>query len=579
MPCRYRKGIFLWKLEKKVMNSKFEELGLQPEFLEAVLKLGYVEPTSIQVETIPAILAGNDVIAQSQTGTGKTAAFMLPILQNLDRGSRVVQTLVLTPTRELAKQVAEAAEGFLLDSRSKILAVYGGQSYDRQIQGLNRGANVVVGTPGRLLDLIRRGKLDLSHVTSLVLDEADEMLEMGFIDDVELILEEMPKNRQVALFSATLPDQIRKLATKYLKNPVKVSISPNQLTVAETEQRYYRMNESSKIAALACLLETDDVTSALIFTRTKAKAQDLADELLRQGFSADSLHGDLNQARREMVLNRFRQGTVSLLVATDVAARGLDIQDVSHVFNFDMPADAEDYVHRIGRTGRAGKKGIAITLLTPKEKGRLNQFQNFTHQTIKEFSMPAASEVNEKRNEKLIARISENLLVGATAAELTLLTSMRNNGFNLDELVIGLIRMIRAGESKIAVQDFVEPYADKSVRNKSSKGSRENGNVGRGELPAKKWRDNPANDGTIRIEPGMVRLWMNLGNRNGLKPGDIVGAIAGETGIPGKAIGEINIHSNYSLVDVSENHVGNVLKAGQKSYRIKGKPVQVRLAD
>ncbi|HPS41655.1 MAG TPA: DEAD/DEAH box helicase [Anaerolineaceae bacterium] len=345
------------------MVCVFDDLGLQPEYLEAVERLGYTQPTPIQVETIPALLQGRDVVAQSQTGTGKTAAFMLPILQRLEPGMGSVQALVLAPTRELAKQVADATEGFARETRVRVLAVYGGQSYEVQFKALKRGVDIVVGTPGRLLDLIHQGKLDLSHVRTLVLDEADEMLEMGFIEDVELILNEMPDEKQIALFSATLPEPIRKLASKYLDHPEKISVSPNQLTVAETEQMFCRVREETKLAALAALLETEEVSSALIFARTKARAQDLADELLRRGFSADSLHGDLNQSRRELVLNRFRKGTVTLLVATDVAARGLDISDVSHVFNYDMPADAEDYVHRIGRTGRAGKKGVAITLL------------------------------------------------------------------------------------------------------------------------------------------------------------------------------------------------------------------------
>jgi len=550
------------------MTKSFIELGLEEEYLQAVERLGYSQPTPIQVETIPLMLSGKDVLARSQTGTGKTAAFMLPILQKLGQGSGTPRALVLAPTRELAKQVADAAESFARISGSKVLAVYGGQSYEIQIRGLNRGVDVLVGTPGRLLDFINQGRLDLSRVEILVLDEADEMLEMGFIDDVESIFKELPESRQMALFSATLPTQIQKLAEKYLNEPVKISINPRQVTVADTEQRFYRVREETKLPALSCLLETEEVSSALIFVRTKARAQDLADELMRRGLSADSLHGDLNQSRRELVLNRFRGGRVTLLVATDVAARGLDINDVSHVFNYDMPQDAEDYVHRIGRTGRAGKKGIAITLLTPRERSRMNQIQAFTRQPAAEMQLPGAAEVQQKRDERLIQQVSGQMLAGINHTEKQLLENLRQNGFNSDEVAVGLIRLLRANSAEIPVKELLQAAsAGEWKAQPAAKGGKSDGSAaGR-------------NSGETAIEQGMVRLWMNLGNRNGLRPGDIVGAIAGETGIPGKAIGEINIQRNYTLLDVMEKHVQSVLKNSNHSYRIKGKPVQIRLAD
>ncbi len=561
------------------MVCAFEDLGLQTEYLEAVDRLGYTQPTQIQVETIPAMLLGKDVVAQSQTGTGKTAAFMLPILQMLEPESGYVQALVLAPTRELAKQVAEATEGFARHTPIKVLAVYGGQSYEIQLKALKRGVEIVVGTPGRLLDLIRQNRLDLSQVKTLILDEADEMLEMGFIDDVELILKELSADKQIALFSATLPDPIRKLAAKYLDNPVKIAVSPNQLTVKETEQLFYRVREETKLAALTALLETEEVTSALIFARTKARAQDLADELLRRGFSADSLHGDLNQSRRELVLNRFRKGTVSLLVATDVAARGLDISDVSHVFNYDMPADSEDYVHRIGRTGRAGKKGIAITLLTPRERGRMNQIQAYTRQTAKEMILPGKAEIQEKRDLKLMERVSGHLLAGVSQPEKTLLEKMRTSGFTTEEIAVGLIRLLRANESEIPVRDLLEPAHFETQKNSRNVAGVSNANNrSNREGSRKDWKSSDERP-TQAVETGMVRLWMNLGNNNGLRPGDIVGAIAGESGIPGKAIGEIDIRSNYSLVDVQESLVKNVLKVSKGNYRIKGKPVLLKVAD
>lgn len=555
------------------MTNSFSELGLQDQYIMAVEGLGFTSPTPIQIETIPLMLNGRDVVAQSQTGTGKTAAFMLPILQRLGGSQAVPRALVLAPTRELARQVADATLSFARGSSIKVLAVYGGQSYEIQFRALSRGVDILVGTPGRLLDLIRQGRLDLSQVEMLVLDEADEMLEMGFIEDVETILQELPEARQVSLFSATLPAPIRKLAEKYLNQPAKVTINPKQVTVAETEQRFYRVREETKLAALSCLLETEEVTSALIFVRTKARAQDLADELLRRGFSADSLHGDLNQARREQVLTRFRKGSVTLLVATDVAARGLDIQDVTHVFNYDMPADAEDYVHRIGRTGRAGKKGIAVTLLTPRERSRMNLIQSYTRQVVTEFPLPGAAEVQSKRDERLIEKVSGQLLAGMNHSEKQLLERMRLNGFSSDEIAVGLIRLLRSSSGEVSIKELLESGIGAVAQELS-----------RADSPAARQTDKTNRKGSKErqedpVEPGMVRLWMNLGNRSGVRPGDIVGAIAGEAGIPGKAIGEINIQPNYSLVDVAEKHVASVLKRSNRAYRIKGKPVHIRKAD
>ncbi len=319
------------------MLSEFELLGLQPQFVQAVEKLGYTQPTPIQLAAIPALLAGRNVLGQAQTGTGKTAAFALPLLQMIEPGKGIVQALVLAPTRELAVQVCEAIRSMAQNTAAHVLAVYGGQAYSLQTRQLKRGVDVVVGTPGRLLDLIRKGLLDLSQVRCLVLDEADEMLEMGFIEDVETILAQVTGERQVALFSATLPGPIRKLADRYLSDPHLITINPTHITVAETEQRYCRVREDNKLEALIRLLEVEDVTSALIFTRTKARAQEICDALIRRGYPAEALHGDLSQDRREAVLNRFRQHTATLLVATDVAARGLDIENVSHVFQLRRP--------------------------------------------------------------------------------------------------------------------------------------------------------------------------------------------------------------------------------------------------
>ena len=411
------------------MASQFKNLGLESQLLQTVEQMGFEEPTPIQMEALPALLEGRNVVGQAQTGTGKTAAFMLPILQQLQPQKGVVQALVMAPTRELAIQVADATERMAQNSPIRVMAVYGGQSYNIQIRQLKRGVDIVVGTPGRMLDLIHKKLLDLSQVRFLVLDEADEMLKMGFIDDVEAILSEVPEERQTALFSATMPKPIRKLAEKYLTNPHEITINPKKMTVAEIEQRSYQVNKESKLEALVRLLEVEDVKSALIFSRTRAGTRELADELMRRGHPVDSLNGDLDQDKRELVLNRFRQNVITLLIATDVAARGLDIEDVSHVINFDIPEHPEDYVHRIGRTGRAGRTGIAITLLTSREQGRLRRIQGFTKQTIKACQVPTREDILARRDQRFLERLTEQLGKGKISHERALIAQLFRNQF------------------------------------------------------------------------------------------------------------------------------------------------------
>jgi len=364
------------------MTNEFAQLGLHPQLVQTVTDHGYTTPTPIQSKIIPSMLAGHDVIGQAQTGTGKTAAFALPILQTLERDQRCVQALVLAPTRELAMQVAQATCEYGSSQGVRVLAVYGGQPYSRQISRLRQGVDIVVGTPGRLLDLIDKGELNLSCASTVVLDEADEMLSMGFIDDIEEILSKLPSERQTALFSATIPPNIRSLADKYMRSPQSITIKGKQLTVDTVDHRYCLVNKEDKLAVLTRLFEVENITSALIFVSTRVGTSDLVNELMGRGFPAEALNGDLSQQTRERVLNRFRRNQSTVLVATDVAARGLDIDDISHVFNYDLPMDPELYVHRVGRTGRAGKTGIAISLLTTKEIWRLRRIEGFTKQTI-----------------------------------------------------------------------------------------------------------------------------------------------------------------------------------------------------
>ena len=561
------------------MLPQFENLGLLAQFVKTVEQLGFTQPTPIQEQAIPALLEGRNVVGQAQTGTGKTAAYALPMLQRIKPGRGSVQALVLTPTRELAIQVTDAIERLSRGAPARVLAVYGGQSYHIQTRALARGVDVVVGTPGRLIDLIRQGILDLGDVSYFVLDEADEMLEMGFIEDVETILAYVPWERQIALFSATMPDAVRKLASQYVTNPCEIKINPTRLTVAETEQRYVRVREENKMAALTRLLETEDVTSALIFARTKLRAQELSDELAERGFAAEALHGDLNQARRETVLNRFRQHAVTLLVATDVAARGLDIEDVSHVFNYDAPDDAESYVHRIGRTGRAGKKGIAITFFMPRERSRINAIEAYIRQSMAECTIPTREEILARRDERFIRRLNEQAGSESLSGERGLVARLAESGLDLAEIAAAAIRLARAGEHTHPLAEISEPAPERrsvrpyGQRNASTESPYDPRKKGRRGQPG-------ANNGWVKSQSGtgMVRLLMNLGNAHGLRPSDVVGAIASEVGIPGRAIGVIDIHNEHTFVDVAEKHVQQVLRESGGKYFLRGKPVLLTLA-
>jgi ATP-dependent RNA helicase DeaD len=568
------------------MVSLFEELGLQPQFVQAIDALGFDQPTPIQQAAIPPLLNGRNVLGQAQTGTGKTAAFALPMLQGIQPGQKKPQALVLTPTRELAIQVTEATTQLASSSPLRILAVYGGQSYRIQTRQLDHGVDVVVGTPGRLLDLIRQEALDLSHVRFLAIDEADELLEMGFIEDVEAILQEIPAERQIALFSATLPPAIRKLADRYLTDPERITIDPTRVTVAETEQRYILAPEEKKQTVLTRLLEVEEISSALIFTRTKAGAQELSDELNRRGIPAGALHGDLDQGSREAILNRFRQHSVTLLVATDVAARGLDIENVSHVINFDAPSDAEDYVHRIGRTGRAGRKGVAITFVTPRERRRLKMIEAFTRQRLQEQQAPTRDEVLASRDRRFIERLSTKLTKKTDSSrEDAILSHLVANNFSLEDIAMAAMRLARDGESSVPAEEparmSLEGKAPRFNDEKPqfSKRSSVERDQDSGSEQKKGTRSQTNSPWEHYQEAGMVRLKMNLGNAHGLRPSDVVGAIASEVGIPGRAIGEIAIHRNHTFVDVAEKHVQQVLQVSTGQYKLYGKPVMLKLAN
>ena len=546
------------------MNTDFTQFNLHPALVQAVVERGYETPTPIQRQVIPAMLAVQDVIGQAQTGTGKTAAFALPILNNLVMDAGFVQCLVVTPTRELAMQVANTMYEYGKHNHVRVLPVYGGSSYGRQFRRLKTGVDIVVGTPGRLLDLIRRKDLDLSAVHTVVLDEADEMLSMGFIEDIESILDETPEIRQTALFSATMPSAIRRLADKYLREPQSITVKSQQLTVKSIEQRYYLVNQFDKTAALTRLFEVEDITTALIFAKTRIGSDELANALSSRGYSAEALNGDLSQDARERVLNRFRNHQVKVLVATDVAARGLDIDDISHVFNYDIPYDVESYVHRIGRTGRAGKDGIAISLITPAEQWRLGRIEKYTKQNISKAKLPTETEILQHREEALLRNLDMWLKRGRCRKEQDMVADLVEAGHDPMMIAAVAIKLARAEEKQRPIEDIsaVEIRAN----------SRRNRDRGRGAkkvyLKGKKGRHGGNRHSKISHEDGMVRLSLNTGRSDGVRPQDIVGAIASHAEIPGKNIGKIFIQDKHTVVDVPEQYVTQVLdKTG--TYRVR----------
>lgn len=542
----------------------FQAFNLQPQILQAVQELGYTTPTPIQEQAIPLLMDGRDVLGQARTGTGKTAAFTLPMINGLDSDVKGVQGLIVAPTRELALQVSKAVQQYGRHLGVRVLAVYGGQPYSRQISQLQRGVDVVVGTPGRMLDLIRKGLLKLQSVRYLVLDEADEMLSMGFIEDIEMILSETPDTRQTSLFSATMPRPIQRLSDKYMNNPEAVIVTSKRLTVDKTEQRYYLVKTSDKLAALNRLLEIEKVTRVLVFTRTKVKSAELANDLMSRGVPAEALHGDLSQSAREMAMGRFRRGRVMVLVATDVAARGLDIDDISHVINYDIPFDPEAYVHRIGRTGRAGREGIAITLLAPGEQRRLRQIENYIKQPVVRAKLPSVADVLDHRDARFLDKLRMEMdLVEDKSRKLV--WQLNEEGFAPAEIAAALIQISRLEEKNRPIDEVREVRAN-SVKPKRG-----------GRHDSRDSRRKPARRGGQR-ESGMVRFSIDVGKDQGIRPRDVVGAIAGEAGIPGRAIGAIDIQNERILVDVSEKHADRV-QSKMAHCRMRGHSVSVQRLD
>ncbi|MDD3948229.1 MAG: DEAD/DEAH box helicase [Anaerolineaceae bacterium] len=554
---------------------QFENFKLRPELLQAINSLGYTQPTPIQEGIIPLMQTGRDVTGQAQTGTGKTAAFALPILDRIDPNQRLPQALVVAPTRELALQVTEMIQtlGQFMDVR--VLTVYGGTSYTQQLNQLRRGVQVVVGTPGRILDLIKRGRLDLSQVRTVVLDEADEMLSMGFVEDVESILAVTPDERQTTLFSATLPPRIRQLAKKYLQDPKTISIQPEQVTVSATEQRVYYVNEHDKLAVLTRLFEMEDISSALIFTRTRVRTGELVTELNLRGYPSEALSGDLSQDAREHTMARFRAGQIKVLVATDVAARGLDVEGITHVFNYDLPEEAETFVHRIGRTGRAGRNGIAISLARPSEKRQVYKIEQFTHQQMSQGTIPTAEEIQAKRLDSLLEKIETWLKRGRAKEERALVETMVAIGVDPIDLAAAALKIAREEEKQRPIPE-INPLPEKAVRPERRTRADRPKRTERGDSRGRNRREYAGQNkprasirGKQSDEEGMIRLEMGLGKVDGLRPSDVVASIAGTAGIPGTALGRIYIQNHRTTVDVAEEYLDKIVSANTK-FAVRG---------
>lgn len=521
-------------------TKTFADLGLPDTLLKVLNEIGYESPSPIQAQTIPLMLEGRDVVGQAQTGTGKTAAFALPILARLDMKQKNPQVLVLTPTRELAIQVAEAFQTYAHHLKGfHVLPIYGGQDYSVQIRALNRGVHVAVGTPGRVMDHIRKGSLKLNDLTTLVLDEGDEMLRMGFIDDVEWILEQTPKDRQVALFSATMPQQIRRIATRYLNNPVEITVKESTTTADAIHQRFWPVQGFHKLDALTRILEAEKFDAMLIFVRTKIATVELSEKLEARGYACAPLNGDIQQKQRERTVNNLKNGKLDILVATDVAARGLDVARVSHVVNYDIPTDTEAYVHRIGRTGRAGREGDAILFVAPREKRLLFAIEKATGKKIDLMELPSTDEINNKRIEKFKQQISDTIV----SEDLSLFTKLieklqSEHGLDVLEIAAALAKLSQ-GDAPFLLQHKPQQSASKDWERNDRGGDR----------PER----NKSHDKGGPPSEDMQRYRLSVGHDHGIQPGNIVGAIANEAKISGKNIGRINIFDTYSLIDLPAN--------------------------
>ncbi len=573
-----------------MQKKLFAELGLAPELLKAVEKMGFEEASPIQGGAIPILLGGADVVGQSQTGSGKTAAFGIPAIQCVEASLRAPQVLILCPTRELAVQVAEEIAKLAFFKRGvRELPIYGGQSYERQFRGLSAGAQIIIGTPGRVMDHLERKSLKLDQIKMVILDEADRMLDMGFVDDIKTILRQVPAERQTVFFSATIPRPIQELIKTFTRSPVNVRVAEEALTVPSIEQVYYEVDRRSKLEVLCRLIDLEDVKLAIIFCATKMMVDELTEHLTARGYVADKLHGDMTQAMRERVMGRFRKRVVEFLVATDVAARGLDVDDIEVVFNYDLPHDGEDYVHRIGRTGRAGKGGKAVTFVAGREIYRLENIQRFTKSRIRREKIPSAEEVEGKRATAFAGALRETLEKGEYRRHDEMLDRLLEQEYSATDIASALIHLL--GEDKTrSGQVIPEDRTGAAATRFSDAGARDRRERGRDDFEAgpprrasrdradRSRRNGPREEaGPLSHESGMVRLAFNIGREHAVQPGDFVGVIAGVTAIPKGEIGAIHLEATKTLVDVAEARVTLLLKK-LNGIQFKGRKLAVRIS-
>lgn len=561
------------------MNTiKFSELALSEELQEAIAEMGFDEATPIQAEAIPHILEGKDIIGQAQTGTGKTAAFGIPLIDRLDAHDKSIQALVMCPTRELAVQVANEFKKLLKYKKGiHCIPVYGGESIERQISALKRGVQVIIGTPGRVLDHMDRGTISFNSIKMIVLDEADEMLNMGFREDIESILSDMPKEKQTIFFSATMPKPILDMTRKYQHSPVMVKVTRTELTNVLIEQEYFDVKNDFKVTMMTNLIEAHNLQLMLVFCNTKRGVDEVVEELNLQGYKAEALHGDLKQAQRNNVMGKFRKGLVNILVATDVAARGIDVDNVDGVFNYDVPLDVEYYVHRIGRTGRAGKTGKAFTFVTGRrEYMRIQDIERYAKIKINKGQAPSNKQLFELKQNKLLAQL-QNL---SESNDLSIYHKILNNyieqGHSIENIAAALLRLtigeMKKEEKPTDRENRSDRYGDRNDRREKT------GRDGERRERRERTFEGGSDKRGSRRRDGMVRLFVNVGKMDRVSAGDLVGAFTGEANIDSNQIGMIEIYDKYSFVEVSDNSVNDVMD-GMSNSRIKGRKVNIEIAN
>jgi len=551
--------------KQKPKAASFRDLNIAEPLIKALDEVGYETPSPIQAQAVPHLLAGHDLLGHAPTGTGKTAAFALPLLSRLDMRDNKVQIMTLTPTRELAIQVAEAFQRYAKHLKGfHVLPIYGGQEYSGQIRQLRRGVQVVVGTPGRVMDHMRKGTLSLENLKHIVLDEADEMLRMGFIDEVSWILEQTPAQRQMALFSATMPKEVERIARRHLNKPQEISIKAKTATAETIRQRYWQVSGFHKLDALTRILEVEPFDAILMFVRTKTATSELAEKLEARGYRAAAMNGDMAQAHREQTVERLKRGSLDILVATDVAARGLDVDRISHVVNYDIPYDTEAYIHRIGRTGRAGRKGEAILFVAPRERRMLSAIERATRQKIERLELPTTETVNNKRIADFKQKITDTLALGELAFMQNLVEQYRNE-HDVPELdIAAALAQLSIGDKPL----LLAPEKDRKARRFEERSSR-----GKDDKPRSKRSRGKALPGP---DSDKRRYRIEVGHEHGVKPGNIVGAIANEAGLDGEHIGHIEIDQRFSLVDLPVGMPRNVFM-DLKKVRVCGRPMKISL--